>query len=48
MYSVDLSHFTAGPEGGELRWMVGVYGESPYDGREIVQQIINDIITQAG
>lgn len=47
-YSVDLSHFAAGPSGGELRWMVGVYGESPHDGRQIVQQVINDIITQAG
>jgi hypothetical protein len=47
LYSVDLGHFTAGPSD-ELRWLVGVYVESPPDTREDVQKILNDIISQAG
>ncbi|HEY8472768.1 MAG TPA: hypothetical protein VIL37_09060 [Natronosporangium sp.] len=45
LYSVDLGHFTAvGAD--ELRWMVGVYIQSPPDTREDVQKMLNDIISQ--
>jgi hypothetical protein len=46
LYAVDLGHFTSGSSD-ELRWLVGVYVESPPDTREDVQKIINDIISQA-
>jgi hypothetical protein len=46
-YAVDLAHFAAGGSD-ELRWLVGVYVESPPDTREDVQKIMNDILSQAG
>jgi hypothetical protein len=47
LYNVDLGHFF-GTEADDLRWMVGVYVESPPDTREAVQKTLNDIISQAG
>jgi hypothetical protein len=47
LYSVDLGHFF-GAESEGLRWMVGVYVESPPDTREDVQKLLNDVISQAG
>jgi hypothetical protein len=46
-YSVDLGHFAAGPAGGELRWLVGVYVESPPQTRDQVLKLLNDIISQS-
>jgi hypothetical protein len=44
-YGVDLSHF--GGAGGEVRWHIGVYAESPAESRDVVLKVVNDIITQS-
>jgi hypothetical protein len=46
-YSVDLGHFFGPEPGGPLRWLVGVYAESPLETRADVQKILNDIVSQA-
>lgn len=46
-YQVDLGHFVAAEPGGPLRWMVGVYIESPVDTRADVQKVMNDVISQS-
>jgi hypothetical protein len=48
LYSVDLGHFFGTDDTDELRWMVGVYVESPPDTRADVQKIVNDILSQTG
>jgi hypothetical protein len=47
-FGVDLGHFFGTEQAGELRWMVGVYVESPPDTRDEVLKILNDIVSQAG
>jgi hypothetical protein len=44
-YTVDLGHFF-GTEADGLRWMTGIFIESPADTREDVQKLLNDIISQ--
>lgn len=46
-YEVDLGHFF-GEEPGQppLRWLVGVYAESPPETRDDVLKIVNDIVSQ--
>jgi hypothetical protein len=46
-YTVDLAHFAAAEPGGPLRWMVGVYAESPVPTRADVQKVLNDIVGQS-
>ncbi|WP_213453974.1 hypothetical protein [Rhizomonospora bruguierae] len=51
MYTVDGSHFFSGsedPADRALRWQVGVFIKSPPETRDVVQKILNDIVTQAG
>lgn len=47
LYSVDLGHFF-GEQPGEppLRWLVGVYVESPPETRDDVLKILNDVVSQ--
>jgi len=45
-YTVSLGHFAAAEPGGALRWLVGVYVESPVDTRAGVQKVLNDIVSQ--
>lgn len=47
LYEVDLGHFVAAEPGGPLRWMIGIYLESPVDTRADVQKIMNDVISQS-
>lgn len=47
-YSLDTSHFFAGPQGGPLRWQVGAYVDSVPGGKADVEKIINEIRTQSG
>jgi hypothetical protein len=45
-FDIDLSHFISEPDQDELKWMLGLYVESPPDTREDVIKILNDIISQ--
>jgi hypothetical protein len=47
-YTVDLSHFAPDKPGGPLKWQVGVFVQSPPETREVVQKLLNDIVSQAG
>src|SRR5690606_12850377 len=44
-YAIDLSFF--GGAGGDIRWHVGVYLESPPETRDVVLKILNDILSQS-
>lgn len=44
-YAIDLSFF--GGAGGEVRWHIGVYLESPMESRDVVLKILNDILSQS-
>lgn len=46
LYGVDLSRYVADRPGGELRWQVGVYAESPPRTKDTVLKIVNDIVGQ--
>ncbi|MPZ67509.1 MAG: hypothetical protein GEU83_19120 [Pseudonocardiaceae bacterium] len=45
-YSVDASHFFAEEPGEPLSWQVGVYVESPFETRDEVLKILNDVRSQ--
>lgn len=45
-YSVDASHFFAEESGEPLSWQVGVYVESPFETRDEVLKILNDVRSQ--
>ena len=45
-YTLDMSHFF--PATGTSRWQVAVGTHSQPDSRDVVQRIVNDILTQAG
>lgn len=45
-YSIDLSRYIAGAEGGEPSWQLGVYVESPSATKDAVLKTLNDILTQ--
>jgi len=47
LYSVDLATFTSERQGAPLRWLIGVYLESPFETRSGMQKILNDIVSQA-